>query len=658
MTHVAQDHAQVGVQAETIHGDVYTYHLSPDAPPEERFRLGVRYLDARMPNQARERIEEAVARGYETDEVRFHRLLALLSGRTLRQLGSDDFNSLSAIFGGITRLDGEGEWTAGVRSILRMLNAQTVSETDLAVKELDRLTPRLRNKILDHLGVLLNGHLEDQMWRRSVDRARAGQYAAEREDRIWKFFHPTPAQPRVRPIQLACIPAGVLVRAVAGATAFLFAFGHLGWLLLQRGEPFPILGYLASIGGVAAFMAGGTDWHFRRQRLRTKEAELKPKQQRSAEAPAGGFARKVDRLCDRYFSRYVPRNTDRSYWLEQTAGIRRQLRDELVEIYREQRIPADRIAYLVRYLVGDVKQRWENNTLTAHRDLLRLPLRTVTLCLAGASVVTVASLWTVPAAVLTSPVSGTASVLLAIVSSAIARRACFHITSERRRVTTDQAEQDQQLRDRWAAFNRWQRRLANKPSDMEMASWLECDRKILVDDAMRHYHLKPSQVIAHAFIEAPAASYKRARVSGGPWRYSRYHLLLFLLTDDGVRQVNIELDFEAGTARKTQRLNYRYDAVAAVRIDGLAAQRQTFELTLVNGGPIQVPVTESGTGGAQPNEDPRTLSQITLDASGLIHTLNVMEGIAAEGKEWIKNQRRRADHRLADLAAHLEDLIG
>lgn len=656
VTNLAQGHADVGVQAGVIHGDVY-YELPPDALPQETFRIGVRYLEARMPGEARRLVEDAVARGYETDEVQFHRLLALLSGRTLRQLGNDDFSNLSSICGRISQLSGGDEWTAGLRSVLRLLNALDIAETDLVVKELDELKPRQRNMILDHLGVLLEGPMEDQIWRRSVERARAGQMDRDRGDRVWMFFQPAPAPPRVRPIRPASIPAVEWLRAVLGTAAFVFAVGIVGRLLLQRGEPFPMLAYLLSVTGFAAFSVNQAEWHFRRERLRAKDADFIPPRQRKAEALVDGFARNVDRHFDSYFARYVPRNTDRSYWRDQTAGIRRHLRDELVEIYREQRVSADQILWLIRYLVGDVRQRWENDTLTAHRRQLRTPFPTKALCIAGLAAVAAGSLWVAPAAVLTAPFGGTASVLLAVTSAVIGARAWFRIMAEWRRVKADEVERDQQLTARRAAFDRWRQSLSRKPSDAEMASWLECDRKILVDDAMRHYRLRPSQVIAHAFIEAPARSYKRARVPRGPWRYSRYRLLLFLLTDDGVRQVNIDLDFEVGVSRATQRLNYRFDAVAAVRIDGAATQQQTFELTLVNGNPISIRVTESSTEEIQPGEDPWSLSQVALDASGLLHTLNVLEGIAAEGKEWIRHQRRRADERLTDLTATVRDLI-
>jgi hypothetical protein len=48
---------------------------------------------------------------------------------------------------------------------------------------------------------------------------------------------------------------------------------------------------------------------------------------------------------------------------------------------------------------------------------------------------------------------------------------------------------------------------------------------------------------------------------------------------------------------------------------------------------------------------------VALDASGLPRTLNVLEGIAAEGKEWIKRRRDRADTRLEELTPTIADLL-
>jgi hypothetical protein len=653
---VAHDDAHVGIQVQTIHGDLY-YLLPPNASPSDKFRSGVKYLDARMPNEAKALIEEAVAHGYRSNEVHFHRLLALLSGKSLRQLASEDFDRLSAICSDISEVTGRDEWTLGLRAVLRLLGSLHSVDAERTMKELEELPPRQRKKIIDHLGVLLDGPMLDQLWRRSVEQARAGQLSRHRAERIWKFFHPAPALPRVGPVRPATVAVGDWLRAGFGAALFVLAAGNVFALLLRNGDPPSIVGYVACVAGLAAFATGGADRHFRRERLRAKDAELRTPLQVRAEAPDGGFARKVDRLFTTYFGRYVPRGTERSHWLAETAGIRRHLRDELAEIYRDQRIGAERIAWLVRYLVGDVRKRWENDSLTAYRYQLSTPRTTIVLILTGLTGLVAGGFWSVPATVLAAPLAGTAWILVAVTSTAFGMRSWFRILAERRRVIADQAERAEKWAARRDAFDRWQRKLADKPSDPEMAAWLECDRKLLVEQAMRQCRLRASQVIAHAFIEAPATTYKRARYPKGPWRYSRYRLLLFLLTEDGVRQVNIDLDFQAATSHATQRLNYRFDAVAAVRIDGIQAQRQTFELTLFNGDPISVHVTESNSEGIRPDEDPSTLAQLTLDASGLVQTLHILEGVAAEGKEWVRHRRQRADERLATLSGTLRDLV-
>ncbi|MEK8106636.1 hypothetical protein NKG94_17980 [Micromonospora sp. M12] len=93
-----------------------------------------------------------------------------------------------------------------------------------------------------------------------------------------------------------------------------------------------------------------------------------------------------------------------------------------------------------------------------------------------------------------------------------------------------------------------------------------------------------------------------------------------------MRQVDIELEFELATSQITQRLNYRFDAVAAVRIEGVAGQQQTFKLMLFNGDPVSVQVSVPD-GETDPHEDdPTKITELSQDASGLSHTLHVLEG--------------------------------
>ena len=60
----AADASHVGVQAGTVHGDVWVYQVPEDASPEQKYRIGVNYLDGGMPMKACELINEAIARGY------------------------------------------------------------------------------------------------------------------------------------------------------------------------------------------------------------------------------------------------------------------------------------------------------------------------------------------------------------------------------------------------------------------------------------------------------------------------------------------------------------------------------------------------------------------------------------------------------------------
>ncbi|HWS37030.1 MAG TPA: hypothetical protein VN408_30340 [Actinoplanes sp.] len=651
-TNIAEDDAHVAQQIGVLHVDG-DYVIRPETSPQELFDIGARYLDARIPEEARRLIEEAVARGLPLDEkVQFFRLVALLSGRTLHHLDGGDLDQLTAVCDSIRDLGPETPWTSGLRCVLHLVGGAVSSEPDLVVKEIEELPSRQQDLILNHLGVLRDGPMEDRMWQLAVDLARDTQMSADRNDRMWIFFQPQPAPPRIRPVRPMTVVPGDWLKLVAGAATFLGAIGWAGLLLWKHGAVMPILAYLVLLLSIAVFVVHGAEWYSRIRRVRDKDAEFHTPQRESPGA-ADGFARRVDRLFDDYFGRYVPHDTERYVWTSQTAGLRQVLRDELVEIYRDQRINGDQIAWLIRHLVSEVRRGWENGQLWAYRERLRTPAPVKARCISGLAVAAVATIGVVPAVVRMSPLAGAACTVLALVSAGLATAGGFRITAERRRVQADTVEHLAASSRREQAFTRWTGKLALRPSDAEMAGWLESDRRILVDEVMRRYRLPASQVIAHAFIEAPGPSAKRARIHRGPWRYSRYQMLLFLLTDDGVRQVNVDLDFEKATSQSTQRLTYRFDTVASVRIAGPPGQRQTFELTLFNGPPVQVKVIDPGGLDVAGGEDAWAFSRVALDASGLSRTLEVMEGIAAEGKQWIKRRHGRAEERLTALTSRL-----
>ncbi|MEV6983940.1 hypothetical protein AB0M95_22150 [Sphaerisporangium sp. NPDC051017] len=658
MVNVAEGSATVGIQTEAVHGDVNVYQLSPDPSPQERFELGVSYLHGGMPGKAREYIGEAVLNGYVTTRSCFYLLLAMLSGRTLQQVSKEELYALRYVEGSIARQP-EDEWTGAIRMIVWLLAALRAGPVDSSVidGEIRKLGAHQQDEILQHLEMFLSGPIQDGLWARAFDLAKSDRCDRRRLDRVWRFFQPEPIGARVRPPRPIQTTNGDWGRTIATTAVSLASAGLVGAQSWRYDWPSTALALLMFAIGSYACARNGVNWRFWVERRRAKDREHLARGQRTP-APQGGFAAAIDRQFDHYFARYVPPGVDRGQWLAYTAGIRESLRDEVVYLYRESRTEAKRVAWLTRYLVSDVRRRWQAGTLWEYRDRLRVPLSTKMLFALGAAAVVASAGVVMDAASRAESGTTLVPVVIALVSGWAAVRGWLRVVLERKRYDAEETEARTLLDERRAAFARWKAKLADKPSDIEMAHWLDCDRKAFLEEAMRHYKLTPRDVVAHGFIEAPAAPYDRARVRNGPWRYSRYRLVVFLLTADGVRQVTAELDFGKAELHFRGRINYRYDAVAAVQVTQADDGRRTFELTLVNGPAIRIDVTGPPLPMDTWEPDSGTVSQVTLDSAGLENTLHVIEGVAAEGKRWIDYERRRERERLADLTDAVGGLFG
>lgn len=632
--------SSVGVQAGVVHGDVNIYETPPGASPAEIFETGAHLLDGGMPGKARELIEKAVMDGLTGNRVCLYWQLALISGRTRHEMPEEHLTMLHRA-PETCRLTGNDAWAEGARLLRHLLESAQQPDEDLdpLLKELDGLPDPQRSKILRHLQLFLDGPLQDKMWRRALASAEHGQMGNGRADRVWKFFEPPPAGPRLPDPPPPDISLATWFQASGSTAVLAVAAHHLAYLLIRDLQMAALLAYLLSIVGGYCAARGGTEWHFRTVRRRAKDREHAPSARRR-DPPPGGFADRVGKRYDHYFAKYVPHNTDRSVWLAETAGIRRSLRDETVRAYREQRIGVERIAWFIRHWVGDVRRRWENGTLWSYREELTVSLPTKLLTILGLVLLVLGMTQLLESAVQIDPLSTLLGAASAVPAGVIAVRAWVHIVLEEKRHAADHAERDRTLEGCRAAFDRWKAKLDDKPEDFEMAAWLDCDRKILLGEALRHYGLTMSNIVAHAFIESRGSPGRSARVRKGPWRYERYKLLLFLLTTDGVRQLHTELDFAEGTFHARDRTNYRYEAVAAVRVRQTDDDEHDFKLTLVSGEEIRVEATAPEPQEAH-DEPTGVVSEVTQDAANLRHTFNVMEGIAAEGKRWITRERQR-----------------
>jgi hypothetical protein len=308
----------------------------------------------------------------------------------------------------------------------------------------------------------------------------------------------------------------------------------------------------------------------------------------------------------------------------------------VVATYQGSVANADRIAWLIRHLVSETGKRWKAGTLSDDPRQPRVSGATFRYR-AGVVAVVVGSV-----GVLVAAPGELLGVTAAAASGWWAARGWARIAAERKRFADDQEEARRRKADSDAAYARWRQKLARRPEDTEMAAWLDYDRNLLMDDAMRSCGLTRSSVIAHAFIDRPGDHPRRARVRNGPWRYTSYTILLFLLTSYGVRQVTADLDFMGLTFHIRDEIHYRFDAIVSVRVtkmdenDQVDSQgKQRFVLTLISGKILSFDVTHPGEDELQQDEKADEVSAATLDATGVTNAFEVLRGIAADGKEWL-----------------------
>ncbi|MFD4194131.1 6TM ABC transporter family protein [Amycolatopsis thermoflava] len=639
VTNIAGPGSWVGLQTEYIHNSTI-YITSPDAPPEEKFRVGLNHLRAGAPARAREWIEDAMAEGLDVPEVRYYWVLSMLSKRSYRDLAHAERERLMRRVSLVDDTEEEHRWSRALRAIRELLECLDDRTRDPggALKRIGDLERGRREEIQDHLDLVLTGGIKDSLWAETKQRAKRDQCGNDRQGRVWAYFQPEPAPPRARMPAQEALSQREHIRLFLASIVFVVTICYLAWLLIDHGAILALSAHAAMLiaGGFAA--RHGFEWWYRVTRLRERNREFAATG-RVNRAREGGFTEQVDAAFDWYFHRYAPRDADRRQWLSETAGFRRSLRDEIAEIYREQRTGVDKIRWLIRFLVRQVALGWEHGTLWEYRKRYRVAVDTKVWCgvaLGAAAATCAAVVWTVLRA---EPVGAVIACLLTAASGAVSIRGVAKVLFGRRRFLEEHQESQDKLQERQEEYERWRNKLDRlRPSDHEMETWLRCDRTLLLAYALEHFRLRWSDILAHTFIQSPAAGCKRARVPYGPSRYSRYDIRLFLITRDGVREVGADLDFENVTRDERERNNFRFDAVSSVHVGKVGSYGYKLTLTLMNGEPQKIEVTDPGVAdstGEGPAESPAARSALNLDAAGFSHALHILEGIAAEGKEWI-----------------------
>jgi hypothetical protein len=510
----------------------------------------------------------------------------------------------------------------------------------LLIEQFDDLGEEQRDMVRPHLELFLTGPRKNEMWRRELQLVQSRQLADDRLGRAWMFFQPIPAKVALPSPPPERISAADRLVIRASTCLFAAAAGYLGWELLRHGAFLGLLSLAAALAGGTVAAAADLEWRFLTQRCRQKNEQFQVPNQSPARSTGDEFADQVDKLFNRYFTRYEPDKAERKRWETATAGIRKFLTDEIIEMRRGHGISANEVAWLIRYEVRQLKKRWQNRTLYEYQRQLLPRSGTVAARRTGLAVLILGGVWAV-VTLRAYPVAG----VVAVSSAFCAWRYWLRVNLERRRYAADREEHAQRQAAIDREFRRWSEKLEARPKDADMAAWLGCDRTILLGRALDHFHLPPSRLTAHAFIEEPAVAVRRARIEGGPWRYAKYRLLVFLLAEDGVRQVKANLDFTTGTLTIRERTSYRYDAIVSVRVLQDARRGQTFELRLAAGDPITVRVREAEPGEAQQDQDARSTEETpeaeedtAPDVTSVTNILHALEGVAGEGRNWFQGR--------------------
>ncbi|MFH8557190.1 hypothetical protein ACH4GP_17395 [Streptomyces celluloflavus] len=630
----------VGIQAETVHNS-NVYFVHPEASPQEKYKVGVRFLEDGVPSRARDMISDAIAHGYDGAEVRFFWVLAMLSKRAYHDLSAEELQRLHQA-SGFVRTYADGEWKTALHITFELLTilSDTDGETGPVLKRLQALPPRQRDPILHHLDLVLTGGMKDSLWVETCERAEATRFSNDRVQRVWAYFEPEPIGPRALPPKAntaADAPAGI----AAWGGLFIVATGFL-WISALVADPATaVVGLLVALG--AGFTAAhfGQEWWYQEHRLKAKDQEYHAAQMSNQAFAAGGFTDHVHHSFDYRFRTHAPVGFAPDQWIIHTAGIRSVLATEISLLYRESRIGVDRVNWLIRYLAQDVRDRFNNGTLVDHRQQHRTSAKIKALCVIAfiALGITALSL-TVTMAAVASP-SHVLLAFLAIAGAVWSGRAAslswLHMRSEERRFADETQEHHERLSARQAAYLQWKTFLdATRPTELEMETWLTCDKTLFVDEALRQHQLSWRNIIAHTILITPARPYKRGRERGGPWRYSRYGLRLFLVTQDGVREINTEYDFTDAKRTNVQRSNFRFDALSSVQVTERTNIGYDLELILSNGPARNIRVKDADTHQLAPDESAREISEINLNSAGFTHAFRLLEGIAADGKGWIE----------------------
>lgn len=655
----------LGIQymADVIHLNQTTYETRPQTPAQH-LDAARRLLAAGAPASARTEVERAIAGDLRTTEVGYVRALSILSGHAFDHLTRLDVDALGQCFA-LARRAPDRNHGAALLVIDALLTCHADQQggrgldshrLDAALAAYGELPPQRAEELLRHLGTVLGGAVQERLNARRRAEIRRHRMGGDRRARVPLFFEPDPVPPVLLAPRRSVTGKGHAQRAALGVAAMVLALALLSPALVTN--PLLLVGVLAAGGGLVGSGPGVVYALRRRVAMSALQSWAAAA---SAAPPQDAVAAELREMILRAYSAVVPPEFVVPF-LGATVEERVRLEYDLLHAYGPKPGGAGGLAWLVRWHAGRADAAWRSG---ATRPGAPAPSARSVLAAASAAVLALCLLVALVFQLDDSPLVALLA-LLALVGAGVLLPSAATWHFERQWLGEQEAELRARMAGEVMAYEAELRRLAPRPSDEEMARWLDYDKDHLRLSAMQRYGLKDDQVVAHVLITEPAEGCRRARAVNGPTRCSAYAVRLFLLTRNGVRQLDVRLDFANGAENGESRTAFRYEAIASAKIkepsvhvygrrqvatpegggpdDRLTRPilRQALELTLVSGTPITVENDFIRTLPDEHRENREALVSLAMDTSGAVGAFRTLESVAAEGRDWLALEGDRA----------------
>lgn len=694
VANAAGERARVGARNGIIINGFDTY-FGNDGTPLGLYNSAVRFLDSGAGSTAARLIKQAVGdgllvgSGIAPNEVAYHWMLAILSGRSLEQLGPDDVEDCNRAIqiADLRQVDDSLRGLDIIWTIVDSVQQDSGPDPPLSqlIDDYASLPTELQEDFQRHLDPLLAGTLYDDLGAVIASRCGEQRMSGLRTARVAKYFEQEPEPPRARTISDPVRAPGMRTLAAVGGLFWLAAISVLSFELQRRGAmraSWLTLLILAA-GAVAAVTGPSYIAAIERRAVKRRALGINRSTRYSNPPPTVREGDQVDeartrfvRMATSHLNEQVRALTPeapgaRSRWLADTTLMKESLRTEILSQYPESGLPIGSLNWLITWRVKEFALASLDGALQKQLKEMRPRVRDTIGFGLGMAASIVGLLYALGLITIKHPVA-TALVVLLFGAGGVAVTASKLdvYMVDARRLDPDRQDAQVQYQAELAEYQRWVAELANRPSDAEMARWLDFDKLHLKKLIMAQLGLAERDIFSHATLTEPALGSTLARLPLGPPHATKYQVTVFLLTRSGVRQIATIVDFISGYAYNQVRRSFRHEVITSasvhetgVRYDtgsreamaespwpvgggaptavapsgdmrrtlnGAVILRQDFRLALGNGEEIVFLVESPDNVIASiSEEDPVRVLDLALDASGIASALGILEAISA-----------------------------